>query len=302
MEIDAASNGGVEEVRKIKNLVVYAHEAEWRVILIDEAHSLSKEANNALLKTLEEPPPYTVFILVTTEPEKILETVHSRAMPFEFRRIRQSEVIDRLKHIAATEHFDVSEGLFSEIAKTAQGGLRDAVMIFDQVRRVGVTDAEGFREFWGIQDYALPLMWSALRGDYAEGYRLVAEHFSRTGEAARLVTDLSRLVSDLLVIKSEGRPADYSEEALAERVEMAAAAPTEAFVKVIEVLWDLKSRTRATENDQHSSMEMGFALIANTLKPLHQPKWEPPQRPQEDIMPCATEETQKMSLSEIANF
>lgn len=277
LEIDAASNGGVEEVRKIKDLCSYAHEGEWRVILLDEAHSMSKEAYNALLKLMEEPPANTVIVLVTTEPEKILGTVRSRSMTFEFRRIKNSEIAIRLRHIATAEGIEADDSLLVDATNMAQGSLRDAVMVFDQVTRIGVSTASQFREFYGIQDYSVPLMWAALRGDFAEGARLIREHFSRTGEAAGMVTDLSRLVTDLLVIKSEGRPADRSDADLEERVDMSQGVSTEALVTVCEVLWDLKGRTRATENDQRSSMDMAFALIANTVRPVQPSPTEPPQ-------------------------
>lgn len=295
IEIDAASNGGVEEVRRIKDMVLYGHDGEWRVVILDEAHSMSNAAYHALLKLLEEPPPRTVFVLVTTEPDKILGTVRSRAMPFEFRRIRSADVQDRLRAIATAEGLGGDDSLFSEIARYAQGGLRDAVMLLDQVSRVeGVTTGEDFRDFFGVRDYSLGLLWAALRGDHAEGYRLVAENFNRTGEAAGMVADLSRLVSELLVIKSQGRP-DYPEEALAERAELAQAVSADALVQVIEILWDLRSRTRTTENDQRSSMEMAFALIARLLKPsiVEEPVRQP-------ILPAG--DPQAMSLADIRSF
>lgn len=295
-EVDAASNGGVEEVRRIKDMVLYGHDAQWRVVILDEAHSMSAQAYNALLKLLEEPPAKTVFILVTTEPEKILGTVRSRSMPFEFRRIRNGDVVQRLQTIAQAEGIAADETLLSEISKYAQGGLRDAVMLFDQVSRVGVTTGQGFRDFFGVTDYSLPLMWAALRGDYAEGHRLVNENFSRTGEAAGLVSDLSRLVSELLAIKSEGRPADYAEDALAERVEMAQAVTTDALVRVIEILWDLRVRTRASDNDQRASMEMAFALIAHAVK--SNTAVVPEAAP---ILPT-TKNREKLSLAEIQQF
>lgn len=294
-EIDAASSGGVDEVRKIKDMCLYAHEAEWRVVILDEAHSMSKEAYNALLKLLEEPPAKTVFILVTTEPDKILGTVYSRCMPFEFRRIKNSDLVDRLRYIATVEKFEAEDDLLFEISKSAQGGLRDAVMIFDQITRVGLSTAQDFFDFYGIKDYSIPLIWSALRGDHAEGYRLVSEHFSRTGEASGMVADLSRLVSELLVIKSEGRPGGHVEAALAERVEMAQAVTTEALVKVIEILWELKNRVRATENDQRSSMEMAFALIANSLK-------SEVVAPEPEQVADTSTTSERLTLAEIADF
>lgn len=300
LEIDAASSGGVEEVRKIKDLCLYAHDAEWRVVLLDEAHSMSKEAYNALLKLLEEPPAKTVFILVTTEPDKILGTVRSRSMPFEFRRINPTDLMARLRHICEAENLDVEDSLFTEISRAAQGGLRDAVMLLDQVTRVGVRSGQDFNDFFGIRNYSVPLMWAALRGDYAEGYRLVAEHFSRTGEAAAMVADLSRLIAELLVIKSEGRPKNHSESALQERVEMAQAVTTESLVQVCEILWQLRPRTRPIENDQRSAMEMAFALIANSVRDYH-PDPEPAQPVPEPIL---REEPshEKMTLAEIVSI
>ena len=297
MEVDAASTGGVDDVRKIISDCHYSHTAEWRVVILDEAHSMSKEAYNALLKLLEEPPAKTIFVLVTTEPDKILGTVISRAMPFEFRRIKDSDVVDRLRYISKAEGMEVEDELLFEISKSAQGGLRDAVMIFDQVSRIGVSTASDFRAVFGVQDYSVAIMWSALRGDHAEGYNLVHDHFSRTGEAAGMVANLSRLVTELLVIKSEGRPPNYSEAALSERVEMANAVTTEALVKVCEILWELRSRARATETDQRSSMEMGFALIANSLRPAF--KVENSVQPVADT---STKPSATMTLEEIASF
>ena len=301
LEIDAASNGGVDDVRKVQELCMYAHEAEWRVVILDEAHSMSKEAYNALLKLLEEPPAKTTFILVTTEPEKIIGTVKSRSMPFEFRRLKNSDLIGRLRSIAETEGIPAEDSLLDEVAKAAQGGMRDAVTILDQISRVGVSDAAGFRDFFGITDYSLSLMWSAIRGDHSEGYRLVAEHFSRTGEAQSLVADLSRLTSELLVIHSQGRPSGYGEDALAERVEMARATDVDSLVRIVEILWELRARTRATENDQRSSMEQAFALIASAVRTTTAHVPDPPrQRPTPAPAPVqADTPSEKLTLADI---
>lgn len=303
LEIDAASNGGVDEVRRIQEMCAYAHDAEWRVIILDEAQSLSREANNALLKLSEEAPERTVIILVTTEPEKILETLHSRAMTFEFHRIRTEDLVSRLQQISDAEGLEVSPELLFEISKSAQGGLRDAVMTLDQVSRVGIKTVDDFFAFFGIQDYSVPLMWAAIRGDHAEGYKTVDEHFSRTGEASGMVSNLSRLVTDLLVLKSRGVPPNYGESALAERIEMANAVSSESLVRVIEILWELRTRTRASENDQRSSMEMAFALIANSISPVSSDNDVVlEQKPVQPILPTRNESSERLSLEEMAAF
>lgn len=275
LEIDAASNGGVDEVRRIRELCQYTHSANWRVVILDEAQSMSDKAYNALLKLMEEPPANTVFLLVTTEPEKILGTVQSRAMPFEFRRIRLTDIASRLQAVAKDAGIAGDEGLFFELAQAAQGGLRDALMLLDQVSRVGIATAEEFRDFFGERNYSVPLLWAAVRGDHATGYALVADHFSRTGEAHRMVSDLSQAVTSLLILKSGGVLRDLPEDAMVERVELASTVSSEALVRVSEILWELKSRTRLNDSDQRGSMEMAFALIANFLQPFQdQPESE----------------------------
>lgn len=270
LEVDAASNGGVEEVRKIREMCLYSTDAAWRVVLLDEAHSMSREAFNALLKLLEEPPEKTVFVLLTTETDKIIDTVFSRSMSFEFRRIPHADIVERLRHVAQAEEIEVANDLLQEIAARAQGGMRDAVMLLDQVRRIGVSTAEEFRETYGIRDYSVPLLWSAIRGDYAEGFRVIGENFSRSGDAGALVTDLSRLVSEILTIKSEGRPSHLNEASLKERLALAQTVEVPALVRAVEVLWSLRDRVRETENDQKSSMELGFTLISSALRGTQQ--------------------------------
>lgn len=267
LEVDAASNGNVDDIRKIKDLCSYAVDDTWRVVLLDEAHSMSKQAFNALLKLLEEPPPKTVFVLLTTEVDKILETVRSRAMYFEFRRMTIKDIVGRLKHIAEERSIAVEDALLVEIANKVQGGMRDAVMLLDQVSRVGISDVAGFHELFGISNIADDVFEAALEGDHARGSALIEEHFYRVGDASGLVSDLVLLVRDLLVLRaggslpSSGPALRLRREGLARRVE------TVALVSVIQVMWDLKTRVRAVDNDQRSAMEMAFVLISDALNP-----------------------------------
>lgn len=261
IEIDAASNGLVGDIRKIRDMVAYSHEGEWRVVLLDEAHSMSKEAFNALLKVLEEPPPGTVFVLLTTEADKILETVRSRTMWFEFRRLTEEDIVGRLRHIAVEESIEADDSLLVEIAHRAQGGLRDAVMLLDQCRRVGASEAEGFRSLFGLEDSAIELLRAAADGNLAEGLRLVDEHFYRAGDASGLVADLVDLTSDLLRVRSGGAPRRNTDD----RKALASRLSVEQLVAVMRLLWDLRSKTRHVANDQWASMQMAFVLLADAL-------------------------------------
>lgn len=133
MEIDAASNRGIDEIRDLRERVKYASANEkYKVYIIDEVHMLTTEAFNALLKTLEEPPRGVIFILATTEPHKIPLTVISRCQRFDFKRIPEAEIYGRLQYVAAQEQIAVEDNALRLIAKRAQGGLRDALGLLDQ--------------------------------------------------------------------------------------------------------------------------------------------------------------------------
>tara|TARA_Y100001978_G_scaffold56980_1_gene51262 strand:- start:1009 stop:2535 length:1527 start_codon:yes stop_codon:yes gene_type:complete len=134
IEIDAASNTGVENIREIIERAKFAPtQARWKVYVIDECHMLSTAASNALLKTIEEPPGRVVFILATTNPEKVLNTIHSRCQKFDFRRINTSEIYKHLINIAKKEKISFEEIALKLIAKRANGGMRDAQSTLDQL-------------------------------------------------------------------------------------------------------------------------------------------------------------------------
>lgn len=138
LEIDAASNRGIEEIRSLREKVNFAPTAvKYKGFIIDEVHMLTKEAFNALLKTLEEPPAGTVFILCTTEAHKLPETIVSRCQRFDFRRISENEIVDHLKFIFEEEKVSFEEAALKIIAKSARGGMRDALSLADQLVAVG---------------------------------------------------------------------------------------------------------------------------------------------------------------------
>ncbi len=138
IEIDAASQTGVEDVRDLRDKINFTPtQGKYKVYIIDEVHMFSTQAFNALLKTLEEPPPHAIFILATTEIHKIPATVLSRCQRHEFRRVPVSEIVAQLKHIAAGENFEAEEDALSLIARQAAGGLRDAISLLDQLASTG---------------------------------------------------------------------------------------------------------------------------------------------------------------------
>jgi DNA polymerase-3 subunit gamma/tau len=138
IEIDGASNRKIEDARGIRETVQYAPlSGKMKVYIIDEAHMLTREAFNALLKTLEEPPPHVVFIMATTEPNKIPETITSRCQRFDFHRISSADIEARLEHISKAEGFEIEGGALKLVAARADGSMRDAVSLLDQLVSVG---------------------------------------------------------------------------------------------------------------------------------------------------------------------
>src|SRR5512136_2030755 len=134
IEIDAASNRGIDEIRDLREKINFRpNEARYKVYIIDEVHMLTKEAFNALLKTLEEPPPHAIFVLATTEPDRVQETVRSRCHRFDFRRIPTAEIVEHLAAILADEGGKAEPEALVAIARRATGSMRDAVSLLDQL-------------------------------------------------------------------------------------------------------------------------------------------------------------------------
>lgn len=134
IEIDAASNNGVEEIRELKSKVnLVPATGKYKVYIIDEVHMMTTSAFNALLKTLEEPPAHVIFILATTEPHKIPATILSRCQRFDYKKIGQNKIEERLKYICDEEKITVDEGVLKEISRLSDGGMRDAIGMLDQV-------------------------------------------------------------------------------------------------------------------------------------------------------------------------
>src|SRR5918998_2244013 len=159
IEIDAASNRGVEDARELRERAMYAasQEGHHKVYIVDEAHMLTREAWNALLKILEEPPPGVVFVFATTEPQKIASSaapVMSRLQRFDFRRIGPSAIRERLRHVLADEGFSAHDDALTLIARHADGGMRDALSVLDQCLSFGEgrVTAERVREVLGLAD------------------------------------------------------------------------------------------------------------------------------------------------------
>ena len=204
IEIDAASNRGIDEIRDLREKVNLAPAlGPFKVYIIDEAHMLTEPAFNALLKTLEEPPAHVVFVLCTTDAQKIPLTVIGRCQQFVFRRHSEDQIVSRLTHIAKTEKVSVDGEAMQLIARTAQGSMRDAVGLLDQLVPLasGPISLEGARSLLGIADPRLldELLDHVLEGRAAEALAELNRIYSAGAELRQVVRGLMEGCRDRLV-------------------------------------------------------------------------------------------------------
>ncbi len=264
MEVDAASNGGVDQIRSIREIVNYGTGGEYRVVLLDEAQSMSRDAFNSLLKIFEEPPPRTVFVLLTTEPGKILSTVSDRCSPYPFRQIPVGLIRERLSGICAVEGLDTEPELLTAIADQAGGSLRDAIMRLDQVSSVGITSLDMWQELTGETDFAPDLLAMAADG-YHEGlFKLLDDVVASTGDYAWVTGQVIRCLRDLLVL-SEGGSVAVQGHALTARQDLAARLGPSRIVAAMRVLWDLQVKVRT--EDRAAGLSLAAVMVSEKLCP-----------------------------------
>lgn len=209
IEIDAASNNGVDEIRNIREKVKYApSEAMYKVYIIDEVHMLTTGAFNALLKTLEEPPGHAIFILATTEPHKIPATIISRCQRFDFKAIELNEIVERLEYVAQSESLEYESDAIEYIARTSEGGMRDALSIMDQVIAYSndvITLDDAIMITGGIKSEELN-DWLKLidHRDSREAFIKYHQFIEEGKDPTRLIHELVYYIRDIILMKHDG--------------------------------------------------------------------------------------------------
>ncbi len=213
VEMDAASNNSVENIRKLCDDVQYLPtEVLKRVYIIDEVHMLSVSAFNALLKTLEEPPEHVVFILATTDINKVPATIVSRCQRFDFRRIKAEVIVERLMHVAALEGMELERDAASILAKICDGGMRDALSLLEACSMVkGVITAEAVTRILGLSDREriLDLVEAALAANPARTMVLVDDLYQTSGDLKDVIAEILKLYRDLFVLKFVPAPDSF---------------------------------------------------------------------------------------------
>lgn len=206
IEIDAASNNGVDDIRDLREGAVYSPErCKYKVYIIDEVHMLSTNAFNALLKIIEEPPAYVKFILATTEVHKVLPTILSRCQRFDFRRIMPDDIAARLEYIAKEEKINLSHDAALLIARLADGGMRDALSLLDQCIAYSENiDLETVSAAAGIagRDYLFDIIDAVVNGDTASALSVTDKLYSMSKDIARLCEELIFQFRNIMLIKS----------------------------------------------------------------------------------------------------
>jgi len=275
-EIDAASRTGVDALRDevISKVNYAATRGGFKVYIIDEVHMLSTSAFNALLKTLEEPPPKTVFVLCTTHPHKVPETIHSRCQRFDFRRIGTEDIVGRLEYIAREESISVEEGSLTLIARHAAGGMRDAIGTLDQLaafagKSISIADVEGLL---GEVDTAQLFRAADLIAsrDVAGLFGFVADLVDSGHDVPEFVRALTSHVRDLYVVVAAGDTVglvDHTASDLERLTAQVARFDLDRLARLLDELGRLSGELRWAP-DARLALEVALARVARPASDL----------------------------------
>jgi|HubBroStandDraft_2_1064218.scaffolds.fasta_scaffold00316_14 DNA polymerase-3 subunit gamma/tau len=279
IEIDAASNRGIDQIRELREMVRYAPAASRsKVVILDEAHMLTGEASNALLKTLEEPPDRVIFVMATTEPENLVDTIRSRSQHFHFRALTFNEITSRLKHIADQESLEIEDGALSVLARMAEGSMRDALSLLEQARAYCGDDIrdKAVRELLGVvPDDALHELVQAIAEQSAERALGLVHTFQKEGRNLQhFCREAIRHMRNLLIARVCGADSDLLAATPDQRPGLAKAAELfseEDLTRFFQILLQTDDDLRR-KPDPRVHLEMGLLRLVNAarLAPLEE--------------------------------
>ena len=297
IEIDAASNNSVDDIRELREKVGFQpSEARYKVYIIDEVHMLSSSAFNALLKTLEEPPPYARFVLATTEPHRIPATVLSRCQRFDFRRIPVAEITAHLSHIASHEGCNVDHAALQAIARSAQGCMRDAVSLLDQMTSYGGANKDGEQPEINLEQVQQVLGTAAsatvaefvdvlASEDIAAGLQLVHQLLLQGAslhEFARQVVEHLRAVMHVQMVGDGALLEDRPPEPLETLQQQAKRIPASQTLRAIKRLSQAMAELKGEYQPQ---LPLELALVELIQSPQPQPQTAIREQPQSQLSP-----------------
>ena len=261
IEIDAASNNGVDEIRELKNKVnLVPSISKYKVYIIDEVHMLSTSAFNALLKTLEEPPSHVIFILATTDPHKVLPTILSRCQRYDFKKVSESKIYDRLKYVCEQEKITIDDSALKEISRLANGGLRDALSILDQVAAYSndtITEKNVHDVNGTITQNDLKKMILSLTNDDLLNIFNIIDDYDNSGKNfVKLIEEIILFYKNILLMK---KIPNYFDNNYSELYNEFINVYTEE--QLIDILNELNSNVNVIKNDSNSRLIFELAII-----------------------------------------
>jgi DNA polymerase III subunit gamma/tau len=269
-EIDAASNRGIDEIRELRETVRYLPARDlYKVFIIDEAHMLTTEVFNALLKTLEEPPPRSLFVLCTTEAHKLPTTIQSRCQHFSFRLLEYSEILSRLEWVIKQEKIDADEGALSAVAEAAEGSLRDALSLLDQAIASSADRLEEahVRQLLGVvpNQVLTELVEAIGAGDSGKVLQTIERVATEGYELNHFCGEFTRYIRNLAVAKSCGAESPLLQLPSTERAVLGSLREQfseEDIARFFQILV-------RTENDMRYALNPRFQLELGLIKMVH---------------------------------
>jgi DNA polymerase-3 subunit gamma/tau len=273
IEIDAASNRGIDQIRELREMVRYAPAASRsKVVILDEAHMLTGEASNALLKTLEEPPDRVVFVMATTQPEDLEDTIRSRSQHFHFRALTFAEITGRLEEIAKKENLTIEPGALAVIARMAEGSLRDALSLLEQARAYcgDVIPDKEVRELLGVvpEDSLNELVAAIAEGSADRALGLVHTFQKEGRNLQHFCREAIRHMRNLLIARVSGADSDLIAATVDQRPALAKAAAQfteEDLTRFFQILLQTDDDLRR-KPDPRVHLEMGLLRLINAQR------------------------------------
>src|SRR3989475_1256392 len=273
IEIDAASNRGIDQIRELREMVRYAPAAaRSKVVILDEAHMLTSEASNALLKTLEEPPDRVIFVMATTEPENLADTIRSRSQHFHFRALTFAEIAGRLEEIAKKENLKIDPGAMAVIARMAEGSLRDGLSLLEQARAYcgDTIPDKDVRELLGVvPDDALEELVGAISSGSADRALELVHTFQKEGRNLQhFCREAIRHMRNLLIARVCGAESDLIAATPDQRPGLAKAAALfseEDLTRFFQILLQTDDDLRR-KPDPRVHLEMGLLRLIQALR------------------------------------
>ena len=264
LEIDGASNNSVDDIRALREAVKYAPSSgKYKIYIIDEVHMLSKEAFNALLKTLEEPPPHVIFIFATTEPRKVPVTILSRCQHHAFRKIAKAKIKDLISKISKAENINIRETAVEMIARIADGSMRDALTVLDQASSFSddITEKE-LQDLLGIPeaDIILDLSDTILSGDISSTLSLIKELTEGGYDLRPVVKELVEHFRNIAIVKIVNDPdefLEFTQEEVQKLKHQASQVSIEELTLLLTEFLKLEGEVRSTVNPRYT-LELGL--------------------------------------------